>query len=117
MKVRNTTKPSDMEIILVDNGKGKKMTLRCFDETTGTYMVVYGNASVKDMGGIQRYAASSLSGSSVWRQVDYRTGSGSIKLKLDIKATKLANTTPGKTIAQIIEGYSLTLVTKGYSAE
>ena len=41
------------------------MILRCFDETTGTYMVVYGNASLKDIGGISRYVGN-LSGNNVW---------------------------------------------------
>jgi hypothetical protein len=115
-KVQYTTIPGDVELIMITYNKGKKIILRYFDETTGTYMVVYGNASLKDIGGIQRYVGN-MSGNSVWREQDYRTGSGGIKLNLDIKATKLANTTPGKTITQIIEGYSQTLITKGYSAE
>ena len=115
-KIQYTTIPGDVELILVDSGKGKKMILRFFDETTGTYMVVYGNASLKDVGGLQRYVAGSLSGNSVWRQQDYRTGSGNISFRLDSKATQLANT-QSNTVIQIIEGYSQTLTVKGYSAE
>jgi hypothetical protein len=116
IKMQYTTIPSDVEIIIVDYGKGKKMVLRCFDATTGTYIAINGNASLKDIGGIQRYAAGSLKGNCVWRQVDFRTGSGSTRLALDIKATKAANT-GGKTIENIIEEYSQALIAKGYSAE
>jgi hypothetical protein len=116
-KIQNTTIPSDMEIILVDNGKSKKMILRCFDGTTGTYIVVNGSAVLKDIGGIQRYTAGSLSGSSVWQQVDFRTGSGSTKLSIDIKTTQLANT-QNKTVSQVIQSYETTLEqTKGYTPE
>jgi hypothetical protein len=78
-------------------------------------MVVYGDAKLKNIGGISRYVGN-MSGNSVWIEPDFRTGSGSIKLSLDTKATTLANTT-GQTITQIIEGYSQPLITKGYSAE
>jgi hypothetical protein len=115
-KIQNTTVPSEVEIIMTDNGKSKKVILRCFDGTTGTYIVVNGNALLKDIGGISRYIAGSLSGSCVWRQVDFRTGSGSTKLAIDIKATQTANIQQ-KTVANIIEGYSQTLTAKGYSAE
>jgi hypothetical protein len=116
-KIQNTTIPSDMEIILVDNGKSKKMILRCFDATTGTYIVVNGTAVLKDIGGIQRYTAGSLNGSSVWQQVDFRTGSGTTKLAIDIKTTQLANT-QNKTVSQVIQSYELTLEqTKGYTPE
>jgi hypothetical protein len=115
-KIQYATVPGNVELIMITYGKGKKMILRYFDETTGTYMVVCGNASMKDIGGIRRYVGN-MSGNNVWIEPDYITGSGSIKLNLDIKATKLANITPGKTITQIIEGYSQTLITKGYSAE
>jgi hypothetical protein len=101
---------------MVDYGKSKKMVLRCFDDTTGTYMVVNGSASLKDIGGIQRYIAGSLKGSSVWRQVDFRTGSGDTKLAIDIRTTKTANTQQ-KTVSNVIEEYSQMLAAKGYSAE
>lgn len=116
-KIQYTTIPGDVELVVVTDSKGKKkMILRSFDGDTGAYMVVYGSVSLKDIGGISRYVGN-LSGNGVWIEPDFRTGSGSIKINLDIKATKLANTTPGKTITQIIEGYSQTLITKGYSAE
>ena len=114
-KIQYTTIPGNVEIIMVAYGKGKMMLLRSFDNTTGAYMVVCGKASSKDIGGIWRYVGN-LSGNSVWIEPDFRTGSGSIKLSLDTKATKLANTT-GQTITQIIEGYSTMLITKGYNAE
>ena len=107
-----------MELILVNSGKNKQMVLRWFDNDTGTYTVVNGTAAMKTIGAdLQRYTASSLSGSSVWRQVDFRTGSGSVKLKLDAKATNLANNTEGITVEAIIEAYSQVLETKGYSSE
>jgi hypothetical protein len=116
-KIQYTTIPGDAELIIVTDSKGKKkMILRSFDEDTGTYMVVYGDAKLKDIGGgIQRYVGN-LGGSGVWIEPDFRTGSGSIKLSLDTKATMLANTS-GQTITQVIEAYSQALVTKGYSAE
>jgi hypothetical protein len=116
IKTQNTTIPSDVEIIMVNYGKGKKMILRCFDGLTGTYIAVSGSASLKDIGGIQRYIAGSLKGSSVWRQVDFRTGSGATKLAIDIRATKAANTQQ-KTVSDVIEEYSQMLAAKGYSAE
>jgi hypothetical protein len=115
-KVQYTTIPSAVELILVDSGKGKKMLLRFFDDTTGTYIVVYGNASLKDIGGIQRYVTGSLSGSSVWRQEDFRTGSGSTRLSMDLKATQTANI-QHKSIQNVIEEYSQALAVKGYSPE
>jgi hypothetical protein len=115
-KVQNTAIPSNVQIFLVDNGKTKKMLLRCFDEVTGTYIVVNGTASLRNIGEIQRYISGSLSGSSVWRQVDYFTGSGSITLALDLKATQLANT-QSSSVTQIIENYSILEQTKGYTTE
>ncbi len=116
-KIQYTTIPGDVEVIFVDIDKGKKIILRCFDETTGTYMVVYGTAAIKDLGGVSRYASNSLKGHSAWRELDFRTGSGSINLRLDTKATKAANTTAGKTIENIIDSYAQALTAKGYSAE
>jgi hypothetical protein len=116
-KIQYTTLPSDAELILVDYGKGKKMVLRFFDDTTGTYMVLYGNASLKDIGGLSRYIARSLSGNNVWRQQDYMTGSGSTRMSLDFKATQLANI-QSKTVTQLIESYEQILEqTKGYAPE
>jgi len=119
-KIQYTTilNPAYMDLLLVDNGKKKQMVLRWFDNVTGTYTVVDGTAAMKTIGAdLQRYTASSLSGNSVWRQVDFRTGSGNIKLKLDAKATNLANNTAGMTVKAIIEAYSQVLETKGYSSE
>jgi hypothetical protein len=117
-KIQYTTILGDVEVILIDAGKGKKMVLRYFDEPTGTYMVVYGTATLKDIGSLRRYVAGSLSGHDVWRQQDFRTGSGSIRLRLDINASRTANTTPGKTAMQIIDEYEQTLeTTKGYIPE
>jgi hypothetical protein len=115
-KIQYTTILSNVELIMVTTSKSKMMLLRSFDETTGAYMVVYGKVSLKDIGGISRYVGN-LGGNNVWIQPDFRTGSGSIKLSLDIKATKLANTAPGQTITQVIEGYSEALRIKGYSGE
>ena len=117
-KIQYTTllNSNNVELILVDIGKGKKMVLRWFDDPTGTYTVVYGTAALKDIGGLQRYVSSSLSGNSVWREIDYRTGSGSIKLKLDAKATVAANT-QGMTVEEIINSYEQELEAKGYIAE
>jgi hypothetical protein len=119
-KIQYTTilNTDNVELILVNYGKNKAMVVRWFDDDTGTYTVVYGTATMKTIGtGLQRYTASTLSGNSVWRQVDYRTGSGTVKLKLDSKATNLANNTPGTTVETVIEAYSLILQTKGYSSE
>jgi hypothetical protein len=116
MKVQYTTIPSDVDIIMVDYGKGKKMILRCFDISTGTYIVINGNALLKDIGGILRYAAANLSGSSVWQQLDFRTGSGTTKLLLDTMATKTANL-ENKTVESMIDGFSQSLTAKGYNAE
>jgi len=117
-KIQYTTilSTEDVELILVNYGSKKKMVLRWFDDYTGTYTAVYGTAAMKDIGGLQRYAASSVSGYSVWKQQDFRTGSGKITLRLDIRATKLANTA-GSTVENIVEGYSQMLETKGYSSE
>jgi hypothetical protein len=108
---------NNVDMILVNSGKSnKKMTLRWFDEPTGTYTVVYGVATSKDIGGFNRFAASSSGGHSVWRQVDFRTGSGSVRLSLDIKATRIANT-QGKSVQDVISEYEQMLQLKGYSAE
>ena len=115
-RVQNTTVPSDVEIIFTDSGKSKKIILRCFDETTGTYILVNGTALLKDIGGISRYVAGSLNGNCVWRQVDFRTGSGGTKLAIDIKATQTANL-QHKTVENVIEEYSKTLTARGYSGE
>jgi hypothetical protein len=108
--------PGNMEIILVNYSRSKKMTLRWFDDPTGTYTAVFGTAALKDIGGFSRYISSSLSGNIVWREQDFRTGSGTIRVRLDISATKLANST-SQTAVSIIEGYSLALASKGYNAE
>ncbi len=119
-KIQYTTLPSEAEIILVDygkNNKNKKMILRFFDDSTGTYMVLYGNATLKDIGGLSRYTAAAFSGNDVWRLQDYMTGSGIVKMVLDLKATRLANT-QGKTVTEIILGYEQTLEQKkGYIPE
>lgn len=116
-KIQYTTLPSDAELILVDYGRGKKMILRFFDDTTGTYMVLYGNAYLKDIGGLSRYTALALGGNNVWRLQDYMTGSGNVRMTLDLKATKLANT-QSKTVTQLIESYEQILEqTKGYMPE
>ena len=116
-KIQYTTLPSDAELILVDHGKGKKMILRFFDDTTGTYMVLSGNASLKDIGGLSRFTAIGLSGNDVWQQQDYMTGSGSIRMTLDLKATRLSNI-QSTTVTQLIENYGQILEqTKGYIPE
>ena len=105
-----------VEIILIDNGKAKKMVLRYFDESAGKYMVLYGTAASKDIGGLQRYVPSSLSGHAVWREVDFKTGSGIVKFKLDLAATKLANT-QARTAIDILDEYEQMLETKGYDPQ
>ena len=116
-KIQYTTLPSDAELILVDYGRGKKMILRFFDDTTGTYMVLSGNASLKDIGGLSRFTAIGLSGNDVWQQQDYMTGSGSIRMTLDLKATRLSNI-QSTTVTQLIENYEQILEqTKGYIPE
>lgn len=116
-KIQYTTLPSDAELILVDHGKGKNMIMRFFDDTTGTYMVLYGNASLKNIGGLSRYVAIGFNGNDVWRQQDYMTGSGIVRMTLDLKATKLANI-QSKTVTQLIESYGQILEqTKGYIPE
>jgi hypothetical protein len=116
-KLQHTSIPSDLQIIMVDSAKGKKMILRCFDGISGSYVVVNGNAILKDVGGILRYTAGSLSGSSVWQQADFITGSGSTKLALDLKATQTANI-QRKNVIEVIQAYEQTLEqTKGYIPE
>jgi hypothetical protein len=107
----------DVEIMLVNFGKSnKKMILRWFDQPTGSYTVVYGTATSKDLGGFNRFVATSVLGSGVWRQVDFRTGSGPVRLTLDIKATRVANL-QSKTVQDVIGEYEQLLETQGYSAE
>ncbi|MGA2070650.1 MAG: hypothetical protein ABSG97_04810, partial [Sedimentisphaerales bacterium] len=58
-----------------------------------------------------------LSGNDVWQQQDYMTGSGSIRMMLDLKATKSANI-QSETVTQLIENYEQILEqTKGYIPE
>jgi hypothetical protein len=90
------------------------MVIRWFDDPTGTYTVVCGTATLKDIGGLLRYTAVSVSGNSVWRELDFRTGSGGIRLRLDIKATRLNQ---GKSAADITAEYENMLTAKGYSPE
>lgn len=106
--------PTNMEIILADSGKNKMMLIRWFDDPTGTYTVVSGTAKLKDIGGILRYIAASAAGSSVWREIDFRTGAGSLKLRLDIKATILRQGNPA---ANIAAEYENMLKEKGYNPE
>ena len=90
------------------------MVLRYFDEETGTYQVVFGTAKLKDIGGIQRYIANGLKGNTVWKLQDYITGSGNLRLKLDITATRTANE-EHKSAIQVISEYEQMLEqTKGY---
>jgi DNA-binding beta-propeller fold protein YncE len=109
--------PDGKMTVVVEKYKGKKMILRFFDDTAGTYMVLSGNASLKDIGGLSRFIAIGLSGNDVWQQQDYMTGSGSIRMMLDLKATKSANI-QSKTVTQLIESYEQILEqTKGYIPE
>jgi hypothetical protein len=62
------------------------------------------------------FRSSSVRGSSVWRQVDFRTGAGSVKLTLDIKSTKAANA-QSKSVETVIGEFEQKLTTLGYSAE
>ncbi len=107
----------EVELIMIDYGAKKKMVLRYFDDVAGTYQVVFGNAASKDIGGIQRYVAGGLKGQVVWKLQDFITGSGNVRLKLDIKATKQANE-ENKTAFQVINEYEQMLEqTKGYTTE
>jgi len=117
-KIQYTTILSvdNMEIILVDHLRSKKMVLRWFDDPTGSYTVVYGTATSKDIGGLWRYIATSNSGSSVWREQDFRTGAGTIRVRLNIPATRAANLT-GQTAESVIEAYSQSLEATGYNPE
>lgn len=117
-KIQYTTilNPDNMEIILVNYSRYKKMVLRWFDDPTGTYTVVFGTATLKDIGGLWRYTATSIGGCSVWREQDFRTGFAVVRVRLDIKATKLANLS-SQTAVSIIEEYSRTLETLGYNPE
>ncbi len=115
-KIQYTTILTDdeVEIILIDFGNNKKMILRYFDVSEGIYETAYGTAKLTDIGGPVRYTARSLTGHSVWKQPDYKTGSGKIRLRLDVKATKEANE-QSKTAIQLIESYEEMLQeTKGY---
>ena len=108
---------NDVEIIIVNFSKtSKKMVLRWFDQSTGSYSVVYGTATSKDIGGIIRYTPVSLLGNSVWRQVDFRTGSGSVKLTMDKLSTKNANL-QGTSVQDVVSSFEQILQTQGYSAE
>ncbi len=115
-KIQYTTilNPDNIEIILADSGKSKIMLIRWFDDPTGTYTVVSGTANLKDIGGLLRYVALSVKGSSVWREIDFRTGSGGLKLRLDIKATILHQ---GISASAIIAEYENMLTAKGYNPE
>ena len=106
--------PDNIDIILAESGKGKVMLIRWFDDPTGTYTVVSGSAKLKDIGGFLRYVASSVKGNSVWREIDFRTGSGGLKLRLDIKATVLQQGNPA---ANIAAEYENMLQAKGYNPE
>ena len=55
-------------------------------------------------------------GNCVWRELDFRTGSGSIRVWVNITATKAANVSI-RLAESIIEGYSQALVKQGYNAE
>ena len=117
--IQNTTilEAGEIEIILADYGNAKKMTLRYFDTDKGVYETAFGNTKLKDIGnGVMRYVPSSLSGHGVWKEPDFRTGSGAFKLMLDLKATQAANT-KSKTVINIIDAYSQALEAKGYVAE
>jgi hypothetical protein len=118
VKIQYTTilNAADVELILVDFGKNKKMVLRWFDDPTGTYTVVQGTTAIKDIGGLQRYAPGSLSGHAVWREVDFRTGSATVKFKFDLKTSQLANT-QDKSATDIIDEYEQLLIQKGYMAD
>lgn len=115
-KIQYTTilNPDNMEIVLADSGKSKNMFIRWFDNPTGTYTVVSGTATLKNIGGLLRYTAASASGNSVWRELDFRTGSGSLKLRLDIKATILKQ---GQSAIDIANEYENMLKAKGYNPE
>jgi hypothetical protein len=106
--------PDNMGIILADSGKSKVMLIRWFDDPTGTYTVVSGKAKLKDIGGFLRYVVLSAKGNSVWREIDFRTGSGGLKLRLDIKATVLQQGNPA---ADIAAEYENMLKAKGYNLE
>jgi hypothetical protein len=106
--------PENMEMVLADSGRSKIMFIRWFDDPTGTYTVVSGTATLKDIGGLLRYTAGSASGNSVWREIDFRTGSGSLKLRLDIKATISRQGNPA---ANIAAEYENMLKAKGYNPE
>jgi hypothetical protein len=118
-KIQYTTilNPDNMEIVMADSGKSKNMFIRWFDDVnnpTVTYTVVNGTAKLKDIGGLLRYTAASASGKSVWRDLDFRTGSGGLKLRLDIKATVLRQ---GNSAADITAEYENILAVKGYNPE
>jgi hypothetical protein len=109
--------PQNVEMILAaNNGSSVKMVLRWFDNPTGTYTVVSGSAKSTDIGGIQQTIAKSATGSSVWRLLDYMTGSSSISLKLDATDTKLANT-QNQMALDVLESLSQLLESKGYRAD
>ncbi len=120
VKVQNTTifDSNDVELTLVDLGKTKRMVLQYFDSEDEAYKVVYGTARLTTIGGgLQRYVPGSLSGHGVWKQQDFRTGSGQLVLRLSITATRTANDQHASA-TDIIDAYEQTLLTKsGYSPE
>ena len=111
----------EMELALLDYKRNtKKMVLRIFDDLTGTYQNVYGTAKIRKLGkttDLRRYIATSLKGHCVWREQGFRTGSGYFVLRLDTRATMLAND-QSQNIQTIIEGYEqLYYVKYGYELE
>lgn len=109
--------PQNVEMILAtNNGSSTKMILRWFDNPTGTYTVASGSAKSTDIGGVKQTIATSASGSSVWRLLDYMTGYSSMTLRLDAKDTKSANSL-SKTALDVLESLSLLLESKGYRTD
>jgi hypothetical protein len=108
--------PLNVELIMASNNNKMKMILRWFDDPTGTYTVVSGNAKNTDIGGIKETVATSAKGDSVWRLQDFMTGYGSISLKLDKNETKSANT-QSKTAIDTVEELSQSLISKGYRSD
>jgi hypothetical protein len=106
--------PLNVELIIAsNNGKNAQMILRWFDDPTGTYTVVFGNAKNTDIGGLSRNIASSAKGNCVWRLQDFMTGYGNITLKLDATNTRSANN-QGKTAIDALEELSQSLIDKDY---
>jgi len=107
---------NNMELILVNRARNKTLVIRWFDDPTGTYTLALGTATLKDIGGLQRYVATSFLGNSVWREQDFRTGAGTVRLRFNIPATRTANV-EGKTAEDVIGEYELAMQAKGYNAE